>query len=106
MTIHVIYENVTDILLEIDSEGSGSTDSNNENSSVILKAVKPDGIRWQCSGSGQATTTSTITCIPNSALAIQSRALAVLAVRQQNIYCSPAPSASHSERESGQTTLP
>ena len=30
----------------------------------------------------------------------------VLAVRQQNIYCSPAPSTSHSERESGQTTLP
>ena len=46
------------------------------------------------------------TYIPNSALAIRSSALAVLAVRQQNIYCSPAPSMSHSERESGQTTLP
>ena len=33
-------------------------------------------------------------------------ALAVLAVRQQNIYCSSAPPTSHSERESGQTTLP
>ena len=33
-------------------------------------------------------------------------ALVVLAVRQQNIYCSPALSTSHSERESGQTTLP
>ena len=30
----------------------------------------------------------------------------VLAVRQQNIYCSPAPSTSHSETESGQTALP
>ena len=48
----------------------------------------------------------TITCIPNSALAIQSGALAVLAVRQMNIYCSLAPPTSHSERESGQTTLP
>ena len=38
--------------------------------------------------------------------AIQSSTLAVLAVRQQNIYCSPAPPTSHSERESGQTTLP
>ena len=54
----------------------------------------------------QAITASTITCIPNSALAIQSSALAVLAVRQQNIYCSSAPSTSHSERESGQMTLP
>ena len=44
--------------------------------------------------------------IPNSALAIQSSALAILAVRQQNIYCSPAPSMSRSEKESGQTTLP
>ena len=42
----------------------------------------------------------------NSALAIQSSALAVLAVRQLNIYCSSAPPTSHSERESGQTTLP
>ena len=39
-------------------------------------------------------------------LAIQSRALAVLAAREQNIYCSPAPSTSHSERESGHTTHP
>ena len=59
----------------------------------------------QCSGSGQATTASTITCIPNSTLAIQSSALAVLAIRQQNICCSTASSTSHSERESGQTTL-
>ena len=44
-------------------------------------------------------------CIPNSTLAIQSSALAVLAVRQQNTYCSSAPPTSHSERESGQTTL-
>ena len=58
------------------------------------------------SGLGQATTASTITCIPNSALAIRSSALAVLAVRQQNICCSSAPPTSHSERESGQTTLP
>ena len=47
-----------------------------------------------------------LSCIPNSALAIQSSALAVLAVRQQNIHCSPAPPTSHSGRESGQTTLP
>ena len=46
---------------------------------------------------------STITCIPKSASAIQSNALVVLAVRH-NICCSPAPSTSHSERESGQTT--
>ena len=46
-----------------------------------------------------------ITCIPNSATAIQSSALVALAVRQQNIYFSPAQSMSHSERESGQTTL-
>ena len=58
------------------------------------------------SDSGQATTASTITYIPNSALAIRSSALAVLAVRQQSIYHSPAPSTCHSERESGQTTLP
>ena len=60
----------------------------------------------QCSGSGQATTVSTIiTRILNSALAIQSGALEVLAVRQQNIYCSSASSTSHPERETGQTTL-
>ena len=81
-----------------------------------------------------ATTASTITCIPNSASAILSSALVVLAVSQQYIYCSPASSkrlrtltcdkldpkrtilpgslisssssTSHSERESGQTTLP
>ena len=47
---------------------------------------------------------SDLLCVPNSASAIQSRALVVLAVRQQNICCSPAPSASHSV--SGQTTLP
>ena len=41
-----------------------------------------------------------------SRLRIQSSAIAVLAVRQQNISCSPAPSTSHSERKSGQTTLP
>ena len=45
-------------------------------------------------------------CILNSASAIQSSALAVLAVRQQNICCSPAPSTSYSERESGQAILP
>ena len=38
--------------------------------------------------------------ITKSASVIQSSALAVLAVRQQNIYCSPDPSMSHSERES------
>ena len=64
------------------------------------------GQKLQYSGLGQATTASTITCIPNSALAIQSSTLVVLAVRQQNIYCSFAPPTSHSERESGQTTLP
>ena len=56
------------------------------------------------SGSGQATTASTITCILNSASAIQSSALTVLAIRQQNFCCSPAPSMSYSERESDQTT--
>ena len=55
---------------------------------------------------GQATTASTITCVPHSALAIQSSALAVLAVRQQNIYCSPAPSTIHSEGESGPDHTP
>ena len=35
-----------------------------------------------------------------------STTLVVMAVRQQNICCSPAPSTSHSESESGQTTLP
>ena len=44
-------------------------------------------------------------CILNSASAIQNSAFAVLAVRQQNICCWPAPSTSCSERESGQTTL-
>ena len=38
-----------------------------------------------------------------SKLYMQSSALAVLAVRQQNICCSPAPSTSCSERKSGQT---
>ena len=66
----------------------------------------PVNHKWQCSGSGKATTASTITCISNSASAIQSSALAVLAVRQQKIYRSPAPSTSHSERESGHMTLP
>ena len=42
---------------------------------------------------------------PNSASTIQYSALAVLAVRQENINCGPAPSTSYSERESGQTTL-
>ena len=44
-------------------------------------------------------------CTLNSAVAIQSSVLAVLAVRQLNIYCSPAPSMGYSEWESGQTTL-
>ena len=62
---------------------------------------------------GTAGTNTTVTktvyliltiCISNSPSAIQSDALAVLAVRQQNIYCSPAQCMNHSERESGQTT--
>ena len=47
-----------------------------------------------------------VVCIPNSASAIQSSVLAVLAVRQHNISCSPTPSMSYSGREFGQTTLP
>ena len=83
----------------------------------------------------RTTTASATTCILNSVLAIQSSALAVMAVRHQNICCSPAPlceqesehllqscpplragirtsaavlppSASRSGRKSGQTTLP
>ena len=46
-----------------------------------------------CSGSGQATTALTTTYTSNSALVIQSSALAVLAVRQQYICYDPAPHA-------------
>ena len=38
-------------------------------------------------------------------IGLSGSALAVLVVRQQNIYCSPAPTTSHSERESGQDKL-
>ena len=84
---------------EIRSQKSNAEINKKEEARVKL-------LGFQFSGSGQATTASTTTCIPNSTSAIQSSALAVLVVRQQNIYCSPAPSTSHSERESGKTTLP